>query len=87
VPAAAVIRKRQALFVINGSKGYVGGIVNLIVTRKSGFDNIVLEFKRSNKYAEWSVLIRGYSEDCEVAKACYYNRLTLRYEGMGIDRD
>jgi len=30
VPAAAVIRKRQALFVINGSKGYVGGIVNPI---------------------------------------------------------
>jgi len=30
VPAAAVIRERQALFVINGSKGYVGGIVDLI---------------------------------------------------------
>ena len=31
VPAAAVIRERQALFVINGSKGYVGGIVNLFL--------------------------------------------------------
>jgi len=29
VPAAAVIRERQALFVFNGSKGYVGGVVNL----------------------------------------------------------
>jgi hypothetical protein len=29
VPAAAVRRERQALFVINGSKGYVGGLGNL----------------------------------------------------------
>jgi len=28
VPAAAARRARQALFVINGSKGYVGGINN-----------------------------------------------------------
>lgn len=35
VPAAAVIRKRQALLVINGSKGYVGGIIDLLaLTRK-----------------------------------------------------
>jgi hypothetical protein len=46
VPAAAVIRKRQALFVINGSKGYVGGIVNLFfITPRGGFDNAKLESK------------------------------------------
>jgi hypothetical protein len=37
VPAAAVIRERQALFVINGSKGYVGGIENLIRRRESEY--------------------------------------------------
>jgi len=46
VPAAAVIRERQALFVINGSKGYVGGIVNLFFkTPRSGSDNAKLESK------------------------------------------
>jgi len=45
VPAAAVIRERQALFVINGSKGYVGGLVYLFFTPKSGIHNTKLEFK------------------------------------------
>jgi len=44
VPAAAVRRKRQALFIINGSKGYVGGIMNLYYsTLESGLDIIKLE--------------------------------------------
>jgi len=29
VPAAAVIQKVRALFIITGRKGYVGGIANL----------------------------------------------------------
>jgi len=45
VPAAAVRRERQALFVINGSKGYVGGLVSLFFTPKSGIYNTRLEFK------------------------------------------
>jgi hypothetical protein len=50
VPAAAVIRERQALFVINGSKGYVGCIKDLcLFTRKSGIDIVILEFKGVTK--------------------------------------
>jgi hypothetical protein len=46
VPAAAVRRERQALFVINGSKGYVGGIVNLfVITLMREFDIAILESK------------------------------------------
>lgn len=50
MPAAAVIRERQALFVINGSKGYVGGIIDLLaLTRKSGVYIIILESKGVTK--------------------------------------
>ena len=50
MPAAAVIRERQALFVMNGSKGYVGGIINLLLlTPKSGIYIIILEFKGVTK--------------------------------------
>ena len=46
MPAAAVIRKRQALLVINGSKGYVGGIVNFFfITPESGIYITKLESK------------------------------------------
>jgi len=46
VPAAAAIRERQALLVINGSKGCVGGIVNWhTCTYESGAYITILEFK------------------------------------------
>lgn len=56
-------------------------------SRKSEFDNAILEFKRSTNYLEGSVTIPEFSRGCEAAKACYYIKLTLRYEGKGIDRD
>jgi hypothetical protein len=31
VPAAAVIRKVRALFIVIGRKGYVGGAANLVI--------------------------------------------------------
>jgi len=47
VPAAAVRRARQALLVINGSKGYVGGIVQSLSKRhlRCVIDIIILESK------------------------------------------
>jgi hypothetical protein len=47
VPAAAVIRARQALLTINGSKGYVGGIVKSLNKRhfKCVIDITILESK------------------------------------------
>lgn len=47
MPAAAVRRARQALLVINGSKGYVGGIVQSLNKRylRSVIDIAILESK------------------------------------------
>jgi len=46
VPAAAVIRERQALLVFNGSIGWVGGIVNLLaITHNCGVYITILEYK------------------------------------------
>jgi hypothetical protein len=87
VPAAAVIRERQALFVINGSKGYVGGIINLFFYTLEWDLYYYTRVKGSNKYIEKRDLILRNSRGCEAAKACYYGRLTLRYEGKGSDRD
>jgi hypothetical protein len=33
VPAVAVIRKGLASFILNGCKGYVGGIINVILKK------------------------------------------------------
>jgi hypothetical protein len=59
----------------------------MFISRESESDNAKLEFKRSTNYLEGSVTIPEFSRGCEAAKACYYIKLTLRYEGMGIDRD
>lgn len=47
MPAAAVIRARQALFILNGSKGYVDGIVKSTfkIHLSSGLDITILELK------------------------------------------
>lgn len=47
MPAAAVIRARQALLTLNGSKGYVDGIIKSIfkIHLRSGLDIIILELK------------------------------------------
>ena len=41
----------------------------------------------SNKYLVKRVSMLRYTRGCVAAKACYYKRLTLRYEGQGSDRD
>ena len=87
MPAAAVIRERQALFVINGSKGYVGGIINLFFYTLEWNLYYYTRVKGSNKSFKKRVLILGNLRNYEAAKACYYRRLTLRYEGKGSDRD
>jgi len=57
VPAVAVIRKRQVLFIFNRFKGYLDGIIS----PKKG--TIILEFYRRRKYLWRRVYISLYLRD------------------------
>ena len=67
VPAAAVIRRWQALSGITGCKGRVGGIasplLNLSAYPVAAAETVVLEWSRGKRNSECSGEMRRYSEE------------------------
>ena len=91
MPAAAVIRRGQALSGIIGRKGCVGG--NLSLRLKCGAqprdasDTGLLEFGRGKWNSMCSGKMRKYMEEHQWRRRLTGPQLTLRHESVGSKQD
>ena len=91
VPAAAVIRKLQALSGFIGHKECVGGILSQMLNPTaqlwSAFETDLLETRRGKWNSQCSGEMRRYCEEHQWRRRLSGLDLTLRYESMGSERD
>ncbi len=87
MPAAAVKREGQALFIFTGRKGCVGCFLFSHVKIVKLDLKLKLECFRRYKYSECRGEIRRYLRGLSKAKAYIYITLTLRHYSMGIEQD
>ena len=91
VPAAAVIRRGQALSGIIGHKERVGGflsqMLNALAQLKSAFETEKLEFNRGKRNSRCSGEMRRYREEHQLRRRLSGLILTLRCESVGSERD
>ena len=91
VPAAAVIRRGQALSGFIGHKERVDGILsqilNLSAQLKFGFETEILEFSRGKRNSRCSGEMRRYREEHQLRRRLSGLNLTLRCESVGSERD
>ena len=91
VPAAAVIRKWQALSGFIGHKARVGGILSQMLNTPAqlepAFETNVLEFSRGKRNSRCSGEMRRYREEHQLRRRLSGLILTLRCESVGSERD
>ena len=91
VPAAAVIRKWQALSGFIGHKARVGGILSQMLNTPAqlepAFETNILEFSRGKRNSQCSGEMRRYCGEHRWRRQLSGLDLTLRYESMGSERD
>ena len=91
VPAAAVIRRGQALSGFIGHKERVGGflsqMLNPLAQLKIAFETKKLEFNRGKRNSRCSGEMRRYREEHQLRRRLSRLILTLRYESVGSERD
>ena len=91
VPAAAVIRKRQALSGFIGHKARVGGSLSQMLKAEaqllSAFDTGLLEIRRGNGNSQCSGEMRRYCEEHQWRRRIPGLNLTLRCESVGSEQD
>ena len=91
VPAAAVIRRGQALSGIIGRKGRVGGLIsqmlNLQAQPVAAFDTVGLESGRGKWNLRCSGEMRRYRKEHQWRRRLSGPLLTLRRESQGSKRD
>ena len=91
VPAAAVIRRGQALSGIIGRKGCVGGLSSLWLKcgaqRRSAKETDSLEYGRSEWNSMCSGKMRKYMEEHQWRRRLTRPILTLRHESVGSKQD
>ena len=91
VPAAAVIRKLQALSGFTGHKECVGGILSRMLNSAAQLqpasDTDLLEARRGKRNSQCSGEMRRYCEEHQLRRRLSGLVLTLRHESMGSERD
>ena len=91
VPAAAVIRRVQALSGIIGRKEHVGGklsqMLNLSTQLEVAFETDILEISRGKRNSRSSGEMRRYREEHQLRRRLSGLILTLRCESVGSERD
>ena len=91
VPAAAVIRRGQALSGFIGHKARVGGILSQMLNTsaqlKPAFETNILEFSRGKRNSQCSGEMRRYCEEHQLRRRLSGLILTLRGESVGSERD
>ena len=91
VPAAAVIRRGQALSGFIGHKERVGGflsqMLNALAQLKFAFETEKLEFNRGKRNSRCSGEMRRYREEHQLRRRLAGLILTLRCESVGSERD
>ncbi len=91
MPAAAVIRRVQALSGITGFKGYVGGFISqtskAVAKLWYAFETVRLEYVRGAWNASCSGEMHRYEVEHQLRRQCTRALLTLRYESVGSEQD
>ncbi len=91
VPAAAVIRRVQALSGFIGRKELVGGTVSRELKRRAqpcvAFDTAELEYGRGERNSTCSGEMRRYVEEHQWRRRFSGPLLTLRSESVGSEQD
>ena len=91
VPAAAVIRRGQALSGFIGHKERVGGTLSQMLKASAqleyAFETEVLEFSRGKRNSRCSGEMRRYREEHQLRRRLSGLILTLRCESVGSERD
>ena len=91
VPAAAVIRRGQALSGFIGHKARVGGILSQVLNPsaqlKAASETEILEFSRGKRNSRCSGEMRRYREEHQLRRRLSGLILTLRCESVGSERD
>ncbi len=91
VPAAAVIRRGQALSGFIGHKEHVGGVISQMLNPsaqlKTAFETITLEVSRGKWNLRCSGEMRRYRKEHQLRRRLPGLNLTLRCESMGSERD
>ncbi len=91
VPAAAVIRKGQALPGFIGHKGQVGGTISQMLNTQAqlgpAFETVVLEVRRGKRNTQCSGEMRRYCVEHLLRRRLPGLILTLRCESVGSERD
>ena len=91
VPAAAVIRKEQALSGFTGHKGCVGGNLSQKLKAsaqlKFAFETELLENRRGKRNSQCSGEMRRYCEEHQLRRRLSGLFLTLMHESVGSERD
>ncbi len=91
VPAAAVIRRVQALFGFIGRKGCVGGFVswmlNVMAQPCHASKTAELEYVRGKWNSQCSGEMRRYCEEHQWRRQLPGALLTLRHESVGSKQD
>ena len=91
VPAAAVIRRGQALTGFIGHKGRVGGFIsrmlNPLAYPRFASETVRLEIRRGKRNSQCSGEMRRYCEEHQLRRRLSGLILTLRRESVGSERD
>ncbi len=91
VPAAAVIRRGQALSGFIGHKARVGGFLSRMLNTTaqlwSAFETEELEIRRGKRNSQCSGEMRRYCEEHQLRRRLPGLILTLRCESVGSERD
>jgi hypothetical protein len=91
VPAAAVIRRSQALSGVTGRKEFVAGLVSLILKTLSQAEEGVRYCYSGDNWGLVELPVEGWNPLISVgtpkAKATNYGFLTVKNESSGIKRD
>ncbi len=91
MPAAAVIRRVQALSGITGFKGYVGGFISqtskAVAKPRYAFETVRLEYVRGAWNVSCSGEMHRYEIEHQLRRQCTRASLTLRYESVGSEQD
>ncbi len=91
VPAAAVIRRGQALPGFIGHKEHVGGKLSQMLKSRAqlrnAFETGLLEISRGKRNSQCSGEMRRYCEEHQLRRRLSGLILTLRCESVGSERD
>ena len=91
MPAAAVIRREQALSGIIGRKGCVDGIASLLLNigaqLRRAKETVKLEYRRGKWNSMCSGKMRKYMEEHQWRRRLTGLILTLRHESVGSKQD